>query len=367
MLTLASLALAFSLQDPNAAVEAKLVDIYEKANIPGISACVILPDGKEITVAKGHADSGGKVEMLAAHRFAGGSTGKMHFAVLAMSLVEQGKMALDDPISKYLGDEEWFKKLPIGEGATIKQFLNHTSGMHEHIQSPTFLPAVMKNPRANWQMKDALSHTFGKEPLFAPGEGWSYADSNYILAALAMEKASGKSAYEQISGLTIGKLMLIQTEPSTKLSYKWLANGQHFPGNPFGDGWALEDGKFRVNPQLEWAGGGFITSPRDLARLTRGIVNAKVISKESAALMMEGVAAKTGRDHEYGLGLMIRPSELGTTYGHSGWFPGYASDVQHFPEHGVTVAFQMNTDNLGALGMNYQMVAVELAKAALAD
>lgn len=347
------------------AVEKRLSEIFEAADVPGLSACVIMPDGREILVTKGYADEEGKVPMSPEHRFCGGSTGKMHFAVLAMTLVERGTVSLDDPISKYLGDTEWFDRLPVGEGATLRQFLNHTSGMRDHIGAPTFIPAVMKDPLADWIMPDAVSHLFGQEPIFAPGEGWSYADTNYILMAMALEQATGKVAYDMIDGLTVKPLKLTQTEPATKLEYKSLANGKLFEGNPFGEGWSLEDGKFKMNPQFEWAGGGYVTSPRDLARLARAIVNGKVVSKESATMMMDGVGARTGRGHKYGLGLEIRPTDLGTSYGHSGWYPGYATDVQHFPDHGVTVAFQMNSDDFRALKMNYQQVVVELAKAAL--
>jgi D-alanyl-D-alanine carboxypeptidase len=68
--------------------------------------------------------------------------------------------------------------------------------------------------------------------------------------------------------------------------------------------------------------------------------------------MLEGVPAKTGRNHEYGLGVQIRPDLLGRkTYGHSGWFLGYLTDMAYFPERGVAAAVQYNTDTGRALGM----------------
>lgn len=362
-----ALLLAAAVPVQEQAIEQKLAEIFEKADIPGISACVIMPDGREIIVTRGFADEGGKVPVTKESRFCGGSSGKMHFAVLAMNLLEKGVIKLDDPLSKYLGDEDWFNRLPVGKSATLRQFMNHTSGMREHVQTNEFTQTVTSDPLAKWRMHEVLSFVFDQEPHFAPGEGWSYADANYILMSLALEKITNKVAYEMIDGLTIKPLKLTQTEPSTKLEYANLANGQLYEGNPFGEGWALKNGRFKMNPQFEWAGGGYVTSPRDLARLTRAIVNAEVVSKESAKLMMQGVPARTGRNHQYGLGLMIRPSELGITYGHSGWYPGYVTDVQHFPEHGVTVAFQMNCDDFSALGMNYQTIVVELAKAAISS
>ncbi len=80
--------------------------------------------------------------------------------------------------------------------------------------------------------------------------------------------------------------------------------------------------------------------------------------------MKKSVPAKTGRGHEYGYGLMVRPSEIGLSYGHGGWYPGYITDVQHFVDSGITVCIQANTDDGRAFVRNYQQFCVELAKAA---
>jgi len=210
-----------------------------------------------------------------------------------------------------------------------------------------------------------LSHNFGLKPHFAPGKGWSYADTNFILLTMAVEKASGKGAYEVIKETQLVPLGLTMTEPSVTRRFENLADGRYAARSPFGQGWSLVDGQLKLNPQFEWAGGGFVSSPRDLARFTHDLLTGNVLPMSAVEEMMVGVPARTGRNHEYGLGLMIRPSALGRSYGHAGYMPGYITDVQHFPDFGITASFQMNTDDARALGMNYQSVVVELAKAAL--
>ena len=347
------------------AVQKRLSEIFAGANVPGISACVIMPDGTEILVAVGTADEEGTVPMTSEHRFLSGSSGKMHFAVFAMQMMLEGKIKLDDQVRKYLGKEEWYGKFPGLRGTKLRHLMHHTSGVPEHVQSPTFVPALMNDPLGVWRPEELLSHNFGLKPHFAPGKGWSYADTNFILLTMAVEKASGKGAYEVIKETQLVPLGLTMTEPSVTRRFENLANGRYAARSPFGQGWSLVDGQLKLNPQFEWAGGGFVSSPRDLARFTHDLLTGNVLPMSAVEEMTVGVPARTGRNHEYGLGLMIRPSALGRSYGHAGYMPGYITDVQHFPNHGITASFQMNTDDARALGMNYQSVVVELAKAAL--
>jgi D-alanyl-D-alanine carboxypeptidase len=65
--------------------------------------------------------------------------------------------------------------------------------------------------------------------------------------------------------------------------------------------------------------------------------------------MRNGVAAKTGREHQYGLGVQIRPSNLGISYGHGGWFPGYLTEMDYFPDKQIAVAIQLATDDFQKL------------------
>lgn len=363
MIAFLTFALALS-QDKSLAVQAKFDELFTASKLPSLSVCVILPDGKDILLAKGTSDEEGKTPTTTKARFLGGSTGKTFFAVLAMQLAKEGVISLDDPLEAYLGNERWYSSLPNGKSVSLRQLMRHESGIPEHVQDVAFLAALKADPFKTWKPAELVSFICGKEPLFPAGQGWSYADTNYILLAMAIEKASGKNAYSMIQERFLRPLKLSQTEPSVKMSYSNLANGKLSAGNPFGEGWSMSAGSLKLNPQMEWAGGGFVTSPRDLARWFREVMTGKVIDQATRDEMTACVPAKTGRGHFYGLGLMKRPSDIGFSYGHGGWYPGYITDVQHFVDSNITVCIQANTDDLRAFGRNYQQFCVELAKAA---
>jgi D-alanyl-D-alanine carboxypeptidase len=106
----------------------------------------------------------------------------------------------------------------------------------------------------------------------------------------------------------------------------------------------IVDGKFVINPQMEWTGGGFASTAEDLARWAKALYEGRIVKKPYLEQMLEAVEAKTGRGDKYGLGVQVRQSEWGISYGHGGWFPGYRSEMEYFPEHRVAIAIQFNTD-----------------------
>ena len=104
-------------------------------------------------------------------------------------------------------------------------------------------------------------------------------------------------------------------------------------------------GVFVINPQFEWGGGGFATSARHLARWGHALYTAQAISPKMRDLMIaEAVPARLGPETRYGLGVIVRPTTpAGRTWGHSGFFPGYMTELVHLPDRGITLAVQINT------------------------
>ena len=129
-----------------------------------------------------------------------------------------------------------------------------------------------------------------------------------------------------------------------------LAAGYAGPRNPLGfEGRTLTDGKLVTNPQFEWAGGGLATTPEDLARWAKVLYEGGAFKKKATLeAMLTGVDATSprggGKGVKYGLGVQIRESPWGGSYGHGGWFPGYLSEVEYFSDHKVAIAVQFNTD-----------------------
>jgi D-alanyl-D-alanine carboxypeptidase len=349
---------------PSDPVEERFQALFKASELPGLSVCVIAKDGTSREFAAGFADEAKQIALTPKHRFLAGSTGKTFFAALAMQLEGEGVIDLGSRLAEHLGSQAWYTRLPNRDTVTLAQLMRHQSGIPEHLDNPAWMEKVLKDPLKTWTPTECVEFSLDRDPLFAPGEGWSYSDTNYILLAMAIEAKTKKDAYAMIGERYLSKLGLKSTEPSTKIEYTDFASGNHANGLLFPAGWSVKDGKLTITPQFEWAGGGFVTNPRDLAHWVRALMDGKVLDAKTLEKMNQSVAARTGRGHEYGYGLQVRPSDLGKSFGHSGWYPGYITDVQHFPELGVTVCVMANTDAMAAFKTNYQSYCVELAKAA---
>jgi D-alanyl-D-alanine carboxypeptidase len=145
---------------------------------------------------------------------------------------------------------------------------------------------------------------------------------------------------------------------------KGVVQGYAGPNNPFGGKDAMiENGKFVVNPQLEWTGGGYASTAEDLARWAKMMYEGKAFDASLLPQVLDGVAAPMlGRDTKYGLGVIIRQTAAGRSYGHSGFFPGYVTDMMYFPDSKIAVAVQVNTSAPQTLGKPLGRVLAEMAQ-----
>jgi D-alanyl-D-alanine carboxypeptidase len=106
----------------------------------------------------------------------------------------------------------------------------------------------------------------------------------------------------------------------------------------------IVNGKFAINPQFEWCGGGIASTTEDLARWAKLLYEGRAFDRSLLPEMLNGVPARLGPEAKYGLGVIIRPAgALGISYGHSGFFPGYVTEMMYFPESKIAIAVQVNT------------------------
>lgn len=337
-----------------AVLQQKIDSIRQAIDIPSMAFSCILPSGEQITVSSG---------MKPEQRMLAGSTGKTFFASLALRLVNEGKLSLDDKVSKYLSKTDWYSKVQNSETITVRMLMNHTTGIEEYYELGNFMEILRGNPDKQWTPEECISYTLGRPPLFAVGEGWGYADTNYLILGLVVQSITKKDAYKQIDEYFIKPNKLTATEPSIKRELKDLVIGMSGPSSPFGvTGPILVDNKMLINPQMEWAGGGYISNTIDLARWSRIYYDAAWISESLRKEMRTGVAAKTGKDHQYSLGMQIRPSALGISYGHGGWFPGYLTEMDYFPDKNLSVAIQLSSDDRQKMKRNARFFEMLLAE-----
>ena len=342
---------------PPAQNNSKLSNILEKvktrlnismaqAKFPGAQVGFVYVDGQNAdgkpryvsgSVAVGVSDMQTKTPLKTTDRLLAGSIGKTFVASLTLMLVQEGKLKLDDKIQSWLGNEPWFNQLPNASDITLRMLLNHSSGIENHADMSSFEKQAFKNSSTrNIKYEELIAYVLKRKPLFPAGQGYNYADTNYILVGMIVEKVTGRSLYDLIDEKILKPFKLERTIPSNSLTLPEVANG-YFDGSP-----VIVNGKFRINPQWEWAGGGFASTAEDLARWGHLLYQGEVLAPGSFEEMIKSTSQ--GEGATYGLGVMISRSNFGRTYGHDGEFPGYISDLRHYTRYKLTVAVMVNSD-----------------------
>jgi D-alanyl-D-alanine carboxypeptidase len=352
-----------------ASFQEELDDLRKKAAFPGAVAAIEWSDGRTAVVATGLADREAGTPMPKDARLLAGSVGKSFVGAVALGLVNDGKLALDGKIETWLGAEPWFAKLPNAHGVTLRMLLTHSSGLPDHIYEPEFAAAIeaaRKSPSytPDWFVKpvEAVGMILGKPPKFEAGTGFAYSDTNYILAGLVIEKAAGRSYYDELRARFLEPLGLAATVPADTRTIPGLVPGYVKKDNALGlPPKTMEGGTLVFSPAAEWCGGGLASNPADLVKWAKALYEGKAMTEPYLDDLLTSVEWTGVPGTRYGLGVIVRESPLGTHYGHSGWFPGYVTRVLYFPKERVAVALQINTDD----GQDVTAHALALAKIVL--
>lgn len=333
--------------------ENELTALHRQYQFPGATAAFILPDGMVGVSAVGLADVENKIPMQADSRMLAASIGKTFVSAAVIALVHENKLKLDDPLSKWLGDRDWFARLPNHNLVTLHHLLNHTSGIPNHVDLELFHKAFRENlclKENPFPPEKLVSFVFDQEPLFKPGEGWHYTDTGYILLGLVIESASGSSYYDQVTQRFLKPLNLKFTSPSNSRELCGLAAGYVLQNNEFGlePRTMTDKGVLKWHPAIEWTGGGLISNPRDLVVWAKALFDGEAMEGDYLEMLLKSVPISCSTpDVRYGSGIGIyRNGKFGLTFGHGGWIPGYCSSLRYYAGHGCAVAFQLNTDRI---------------------
>ncbi len=341
-------------------LQAKFDELHKAGNFPGGTAGIVLADGSTIALAVGLSDKAANTPMKPTDRLLLGSVGKTYVAALAMQLIHDKKFSLDDTLDKFFGKEPWFPRLANAARITVRHLMTHTSGIVRYEFNPQFTKDLSANPDRVWTGEDRLAYLFDAKPPFAPGEGWQYSDTNYIVLGMNIERVGKAPYYEQLKSKILDPLKLRDTVPADSRTVPGLVQGYAGANNPFGGtDEMIKDGRFAVNPQFEWTGGGLAVTALDLARWGAILYDGRAFPAEMLPKMLDAVPARgLGPEAKYGLGVIIRSSPLGVTYGHSGFMPGYQTELVYFPGTEVSIAVQINTST----GRSPRGIALELAR-----
>lgn len=348
-------------------LQAKLDALREEAGCPGFVAGITLDDGTTFSLASGVADEDSGERLGADHRMLAGSTGKLLFAAVALDLVEVGRLDLDAKAASYLEAAPWFARLPNHADITVRQLMNHTSGLVRYELHPRFLETLAKDPLREFTIEERLECLFDAPAPFPAGERFEYSDTNYVVLGAIVERVLEQDAYAAIAERVTEPLHLDGIVPARGVNLDRLAQGHPAADDPFtGGAKLLQNGKLVLNPQFEWAGGGFATTAADLARLVRHQFGNGGIESSLRAQVVDGVEApQLGPGTRYGLCCIVKNGPLGTTLGHSGFFPGYVSDARWFVDSKIAVAVQVNTSDFARLGKGTGWMVHELARTAI--
>jgi D-alanyl-D-alanine carboxypeptidase len=296
--------------------------------------------------------SGGKVPTNG--RFRAGSITKMFVSTVVLQLVDEGRMALDDPVDEHLPE------YGLDPRITVRMLLQHTSGLFDYTgqinPDGTIDPGIplrgkeyIDNRFRTYQPRELVAVSLAKPANFPPGTSWSYSNTNYILAAQVIERLTGTPYGLQVQQRVLRPLGL----RDTVFPGPWPGiPGSHAHGYLF----YLDGGRTRVadvtyiNPTWAWAAGEVVSTTGDLDRFITALLGGDLLPPDLLAQMRDTLPLGRGG---YGLGLLsldFGPECGGVYEGHDGLLPGYLSyllrtgDGERRLEVSVTVGAVTLTD-----------------------
>ncbi|HVH44677.1 MAG TPA: serine hydrolase domain-containing protein [Labilithrix sp.] len=262
------------------------------------------------------------------HRIA--SNTKTYVASLVLLLAEDGVIGLDSPAS------QWVEGVPGGTAIKVRHLLRHDSGLYDYTNSVLL---EGRNEKV-WTPRELADISFKHKVEFAPGEGWSYSNSNYVVLGMIAEKATGKPVEVLIRERILGPIGATATffEGKEALPTQ-LAVGRDALGRDITN----------INhPSQYWCAGSLVATPGDLALWVEARGSGKFHSAKVNAELEQTLPTSATKDYRYGLGVMVFGPDAtrgaGPGYGHGGDLFGYHSWGLYFPESKTTVALVIDSD-----------------------
>ncbi|MDQ3908636.1 MAG: beta-lactamase family protein [Acidobacteriota bacterium] len=313
----------------------------ERTGVPSASVAVV-KDGQIVyEQAYGDARLDPRVAANTRMRYSVGSISKQFTATAILMLAEEGKLSLDDPVGRFLPN------LTRANEVTIRQILSHTSGYQDYWPQD-YVPPFMLQPITAEKILDL----WARKPLdFEPGTKWQYSNTNYVIAGLILEKASGTPLLEFLGRriFTPLKMTTVVNIDQTKLGdsdptgYMRYALGPLRPAPKEGKGWLFAAGELAMTAD-------------DLAKWDIAMINQSLLKPASYKEMQTEVKLKNGDGTRYGLGIDVFTQDGHRVIEHGGEVSGFTSDNLVLPDDRVAVAVLTNQDAVSAASTISQRV-----------
>jgi D-alanyl-D-alanine carboxypeptidase len=301
--------------------------IYNGYHLKGVSAAVLIPWMGTWTGVAGYSHN--IIEITPGMKFAIASNTKLFIATMMLKLAEQNVLNLDDSLHRWLPHIQY-----VDSTTTIRQLLNHTSGIYNFTNHPAWWSSMLNDPNRVWMPEETLN-TFMDTAYFAPGQGWEYSNTNYILAGLIIKTATNSQVSFQLRQNIFNPVSMEhtffdveETVPDT-IAHCWLYNS-YFSGTP------------RTSQYSSvWTAGAIFSNPENMVRWYYNLFSGNVINQNSLNQMLTFVPDNDGG---YGLGIQRHSESDFTAYYHTGRMPGYLSACIKDSATGICFATLINSD-----------------------
>ncbi|QCX73999.1 D-alanyl-D-alanine carboxypeptidase precursor [Streptomyces sp. YIM 121038] len=324
------------------------------AGAPGVVVRVDDGRGRPIEVVEQAPWARSEHRLRPGDEFRMGSNTKTMMATLVLQLAAEGKLALTDPVAKWLPGQ-----VPDGHAITLRMLLNHTSGLHDYTEDPELVPSILgKDPR-RWTSEQLLAVGVRHDPHFPPGTRWAYSNTNYAAVGAVLEKATGRSLAELVRDRIARPLGLRHTYYAEDSTWRgphargYEPDAAHMP-----PGVPPEFRNYAGVPRAEhvdvsanspaWGGaaGAVVSTARDWDRFYTALMSGELLPAAQLAQMRTTVPIFPDQPDGpgYGLGIQTATTECGTVWSHDGGIPGYLSTHLTDPTGRRTASVLISTE-----------------------
>lgn len=316
-------------------------EALEALGIVGVQARVTTDSGPDLVATSGVAEDGTDRPVDGDGYFRIASTGKALVATVVLQLVDEGELTLDDTV------DQWLPGLLAGNGndgrlITIRQLLQHTSGIHDDLPGYADHQEYLDHRYDTYTPQQIIDRAMAHQPDFAPGTGWGYSNTGYVLLDLIIEQATGRPWHQEVQARILDPLGLDRTylpgdDPALRSPH-----ARSYEVYPTGE-------RLDVTEVIVPDPGGYVSTTADVNRFFQALLGGELLPEAMLAEMQDTVPVGAEMqafwpDAGYGLGLVSRPLSCGGSYwSHEGGESGYITLNGATADGSRTVTVSMST------------------------
>ncbi|MDF2530312.1 MAG: (Serine-type) D-alanyl-D-alanine carboxypeptidase, partial [Gammaproteobacteria bacterium] len=329
------LSLAYA-DDLQTNLQQEAIGIQNQYGLHAIAISAYIPNGTKINVFNGSMTKSADQAINTNSQFPIGGITRTFTAALILQLEQQGKININDPLGKYI------TVYPNWSNITLKQLLNHTSGIYSYDEIAHWWFHLAFHPNQVWTLKQLTDIAYANQAYFEPGQGWRFTGTDYVLLGMVIEKVTGQSVGDLLAQQFIKPLNLTHTyystQPYTDAQLAQIVHGYY--------SWHdLTD----INGSWIGPAGALVSTPQDLLSWDVALFTGKVLNSGQLNEMLQFNSVKTGQPLQsltetgYGLGMARVNTPIGNIYFAPGITPGYRSGLSYSPCTGLAVTFSLDS------------------------